>query len=164
MSAMTSSYVAGASLDGVISGMFMFRHLLKHASDRPLSRHELNHSRPAKCTHCDKSFPTPKDLDRHNNSVHDKSTARYLCLHRNCNRPTSGWRQCCDSVGFTRKYHWKVHMAEYHHADPAKIKAIQENGIPTVPSQHLGSEKRSEEDTYLRRASYYLERMGSIVL
>ncbi|KAE9367878.1 hypothetical protein N431DRAFT_73956 [Stipitochalara longipes BDJ] len=48
-----------------------------------LRRHQRNHFRPSKFTQCNKGFPSPKDLERHDNSVHN-NTVKYFCPHDYC--------------------------------------------------------------------------------
>jgi hypothetical protein len=93
-------------------------------------RHQKNHFRPSKCTHCKKGFPSPKDLERHNNSVHD-NTVKYFCPHDYCRdalKPDmEGWLQW----GFRRKDHWLKHLRAEHQAGQEEVKALKKE-IPTA--------------------------------
>jgi hypothetical protein len=93
------------------------------------SRHQKNHSRPSKCTQCSKRFPSPKDLDRHNNSVHN-NTIKYFCPHDYCRDALKPEMEDWVQWGFRRKDHWLKHLRTEHQAGREEVMGFQENGIP----------------------------------
>jgi hypothetical protein len=100
-----------------------------HATNFSSSRHQRNHTKPSKCLKCNRGFPSPKDLDRHDSCVHNK-TAKYFCPHDWCRdsmKPTADdWL----IYGFRRKDHWQKHMKQEHSASRDLIQALQTQGIP----------------------------------
>jgi hypothetical protein len=92
----------------------------------PLSRHQKNHIRVSKCKQCNKGVPSPKDLERHNNCVHN-CTVRYFCPHDSCTEALYG---PLDDGGLDRKDYWLNHLRAEHHATREEIKDLQRKGIP----------------------------------
>jgi hypothetical protein len=80
---------------------------------RSSSRHQKNHTRPFKCQQCSLGFPTPKDLERHNNSVHT-TTTKYFCPHDYCRDSLRPDQTSIITWGFRRKDHWQKHMRDEH--------------------------------------------------
>lgn len=105
--------------------------LLYCSSPLHFSRHQLNHTRPERCKQCNKGFPSPKDLQRHDNSVHN-CTVKYFCPYEGCSirlQPENlGHRMTWG--GFPRKDHWQKHMKDDHNATRQAVKNFQNNGIP----------------------------------
>ncbi|CAG8977504.1 hypothetical protein HYALB_00009338 [Hymenoscyphus albidus] len=95
-----------------------------------LRRHHKNHTRPAQCQKCTKRFPSPKDLERHNNSVHDHAI-KYFCTQDWCRDsaqlegPDS---QAWFDSGFSRKDHWQKHMKDDHNASRDFMRDLWKNG------------------------------------
>ncbi|KUJ14423.1 uncharacterized protein LY89DRAFT_138608 [Mollisia scopiformis] len=100
-------------------------HFRFHVTDMSSSRHQRNHTKPSKCLKCNKGFPSPKDLERHDSCVHNK-TVRYFCPDDQCRVSTPGW----SSDGFPRKDHWQKHMKQKHSMSRDLIQALQTQGIP----------------------------------
>lgn len=94
-----------------------------------LSRHQANHIRPSKCKQCNKGFPSPKDVERHVNSVHN-NTIKYFCPHDYCRDALKPQKEDWVQWGFRRKDHWLKHLRTEHNATRQEIRDLQTNGIP----------------------------------
>lgn len=93
-------------------------------------RHQKNHTRPSRCQQCTKRFPSPKDLERHNNSVHDH-TIKFFCTHDWCRASIKLYgpdSQEWFNSGFSRKDHWQKHMRKDHWASRDFMKDLWKNG------------------------------------
>jgi hypothetical protein len=98
---------------------------------RTLSRHQKNHTKPSQCPQCSKRFPSPKDLDRHNNSVHN-NTIKYFCPYDYCRDALKPEMEDWVQWGFRRKDHWLKHLRAEHSAGRKEVKYLQEKGIPMI--------------------------------
>ncbi|KAE8445131.1 hypothetical protein EG329_013733 [Mollisiaceae sp. DMI_Dod_QoI] len=110
-----------------------------------LRRHEKNHTRSSKCNHCNRGFPSAKDLERHFNSRH-KLTIKYFCPYECC-RESMGPLQDGEILrsedwgkGFKRKDHWQKHLQDEHKLSRETVGALQKTiGMP--PTAVLKDEK-----------------------
>jgi hypothetical protein len=104
---------------------------MKHlkANANLLRRHQKNHIRSAKCEHCKKAFTFQKDLERHENTVHNL-TVKYFCTHEWCRDSINLSLEDCIVWGFRRKDHWQKHMRDEHSANRQVVQTIQKDGIP----------------------------------
>ncbi|CZR52424.1 uncharacterized protein PAC_02301 [Phialocephala subalpina] len=110
-----------------------------------LRRHEKNHTRSSKCSHCSRGFPSPKDLERHFNSKH-KLTIKYFCPYECC-RDSMGPLKDGEILGgedwgkgFKRKDHWQKHLQDEHKLSRETVGALQKN-IAMPPTAVLEGEK-----------------------
>jgi len=76
-------------------------------------QHQKNHLRLFKCKNCVKAFPTPKDLERHDNSIHN-NTVKYFCPYDYCRDSARLNIEEWFAWGFRRKDHWQKHMKMEH--------------------------------------------------
>jgi hypothetical protein len=107
-----------------------FNHFpLRNFLMRSSSRHQKNHTRPFKCQQCSLGFPTPKDLERHNNSVHT-TTTKYFCPHDYCRDSLRPDQTSIITWGFRRKDHWQKHMRDEHQMNREDVRQLQKDGIP----------------------------------
>ncbi|KUJ12515.1 uncharacterized protein LY89DRAFT_688190 [Mollisia scopiformis] len=97
-----------------------------------LRRHEKNHGRAFKCSHCTRGFPSPKDRERHFNSRH-KLTIKYFCPYEKC-RDSMGPLSNGEILGsddwgngFKRKDHWRKHLQEEHRLSRETVGELQKN-------------------------------------
>ncbi|KAH8590041.1 hypothetical protein B0O99DRAFT_635499 [Bisporella sp. PMI_857] len=92
-------------------------------------QHQKNHTRPAHCPKCAARFPSLKDLERHDNTVHN-NTLKYFCPHTWCRASIKLERNFWFWWGFRRKDHWLKHMRDEHNTKKDEVKQLQELGIP----------------------------------
>ncbi|KAL2064040.1 hypothetical protein VTL71DRAFT_4534 [Oculimacula yallundae] len=101
-----------------------------------LRQHQKNHTRPFHCPSCASRFPSPKDLDRHENAVHNK-TLRYCCPY-NCQYSFLSEIGRDLVTGFPRKDSWLKHLRERHSTSKDEVKAFQKAGIPIARNEGDG--------------------------
>jgi len=96
-----------------------------------LRRHEKNHTRSAKCNQCQKAFAFTKDLERHENTVHNL-TVIYHCPYEWCRDYIKPALDGAMLWGFRRKDHWQKHMKDKHQTSSQALRSIQRHGIPMM--------------------------------
>ncbi|PVH81221.1 hypothetical protein DL98DRAFT_514856 [Cadophora sp. DSE1049] len=104
-----------------------------------LRQHEKNHIRPSHCLKCTSRFPSPKDLERHENTVHN-TTLKYFCPYAGCQESIHLESEYWSTWGFGRKDHWLKHLRTEHSTSKDEVKAVQKAGIPIA---------RLEEGTWI---------------
>jgi hypothetical protein len=119
-----------ASPDNVISGSSSVI-LCRNEPTHYIRRHQIYHLRPYKCNQCGRGFPTPKDLERHDNSVHN-NTIKYFCPYDWCRDSVRQDIEECIVWGFRRKDHWQKHLKAEHQASVETVKEFQKNGFPVA--------------------------------
>ncbi|KAH6712031.1 hypothetical protein BKA61DRAFT_78302 [Leptodontidium sp. MPI-SDFR-AT-0119] len=94
-----------------------------------LRQHQKNHIRPSHCPKCAARFPSPKDLERHDNTVHN-NTLKYFCPYEWCRDSIKLELEGWFVWGFRRKDHWLKHLRDEHSTSKDEVKALQKAGIP----------------------------------
>ncbi|KAH7416849.1 hypothetical protein BKA64DRAFT_656375 [Cadophora sp. MPI-SDFR-AT-0126] len=94
-----------------------------------LRQHQKYHIRPSHCTKCPRRFASPKDLERHDTTIHN-NTLKYFCPYAWCRDSIKLELEDWYVMGFRRKDHWLKHLSTEHSASKGEVKFVQKVGIP----------------------------------